>query len=242
MKKFIPLFIKEFIIKITYRFIPMPYSFSQAGEDKILSYLFSSLGIKNPTYLDIGANHPVWGNNTYLFYQRGCKGVCIDADPSLLKELKKERKNDKCLSVGITFDDRKEADFYIFPIPALNTLSKEEADYREKNGSYKVIKKIKIPLKNINEIIKEHFYKTPDLISLDVEGIDFEILKSLDFSKSRPIAICVETISYSENRTEHKLTEIIDFVKTKGYFVYADTHINTIFVNENVFNSNINNS
>ena len=42
--------------------------FSQAGEDRLVSYLFNSLRIPKPTYLDIGTNHPIIGNNTYYFY------------------------------------------------------------------------------------------------------------------------------------------------------------------------------
>ena len=46
-------------------------SFSEVGEDLIVHYLFRSLKITNPTYLDIGTNHPIIGNNTYFFYLRG---------------------------------------------------------------------------------------------------------------------------------------------------------------------------
>ena len=240
IKKLVPATAREYVRFGVYKFIKPPAealtraykknSYSQAGEDRILTYLFNSLGIKNPSYLDIGANYPISDNNTYIFYETGSTGVCVEADPSLFDELSKIRKNDKCLNIGVTFDDRKEADFYVFPLAGLNTLSKEEAEYREKHGSYKVERVIKIPLKTINEIIEENFDETPDLISIDIEGIDLEVLRSLDFDKHRPTAICVETITYSENRTERKIMEITDFVTSKGYFVYADTHINTIFV------------
>lgn len=210
-------------------------SHSQAGEDRILAYLFATLGISSPSYLDIGANKPIDGNNTYLFYEQGASGVCVEADPALLDDLKTTRPRDICLNVGVTFDDRKEADLYVFPVPALNTLDKEEAEYREKHGSYKIQKVIKIPLKSVNEIIVENFEKVPDLVSLDVEGIDLAILESLDFNKYRPLAICVETITYSENRTEEKIQPILDFMISKDYFIYADTHINTIFVDKHKF-------
>ena len=240
IKRIIPVKIKEHVVRNLFKVINPPAgvgakSYSQAGEDRILSYLFGTMGMHRPTYLDIGANDPIHGNNTYLFYENGSSGVCVEPDPAIFENLSRTRERDTCLNVGITFDDKKEADFYVFPIPALNTLSKKEAEYREKNGSYKVEKIIRIPLKTINEVIEENFSKTPDLVSLDVEGIDLEIIKSLDFDKYRPFAFCVETISYSENRTEQKITEVLDFVVSKGYFIYADTHINTIFVDEEKF-------
>ena len=245
IKKIVPAGLKEHLRAGIYFIIKPPdnspdkaykkSSYSQAGEDIILTYFFNSMGIKNPSYLDIGANHPISGSNTYIFYETGSTGVCVEADPSLFDELAKVRKNDKCLNVGVTFDDRREADFYVFPLAGLNTLSKEEAEYREKHGSYKVEKVIKIPLMTINEVIEENFDKTPDLISVDVEGLDLEILQSLDFDKYRPLVICTETITYSEDRKERKIPEISDFLISKGYFVYADTHINTIFVEKERF-------
>lgn len=238
IKKLIPVKAKNYVKKRIYETIKSPSecnSYSQAGEDRILNYLFHTMKISNPSYLDIGANLPKFCSNTYLFYENGSSGVCVEADPALFKNLSEARNRDKCLNVGVTFDNRKEADFYVFEVSGLNTLSKEEAEFREKNGSYKIKKVIKIPLKNINEILEENFDKTPDLISIDVEGIDLKILKSLNFEKYRPLAICVETITYSEDRTERKITEILDFVISKGYIIYADTHINTIFVDEERF-------
>ncbi|MGB5027475.1 MAG: hypothetical protein WBO38_03165, partial [Chitinophagaceae bacterium] len=45
-------------------FAHMRRSYSQSGEDIIVSYLFERMGIKKPTYLDIGANHPIALSNT----------------------------------------------------------------------------------------------------------------------------------------------------------------------------------
>jgi FkbM family methyltransferase len=238
IKKIVPATLKKNLRKRLYDMTKpghLKESYAQAGEDRILSYIFETMEISNPSYLDIGANDPVFCNNTYLFYREGNTGVCVEADPSIFDYLSKIREKDKCLNIGVTFDDRKEADFYVFPLPSLNTLSKEEAEFREKNGSYKVEKIIKIPLRKINEIIEENFDEVPDLLSIDVEGIDLEILKSINFDKHRPLVICAETITYSENRTEQKIVDILDFVTSKGYFIYADTHINTIFVEEERF-------
>ena len=88
----------------------------------------------------------------------------------------------------------------------------------------------------INEVIKQNFSGSPDFLSIDVEGLDLLILKSLDFEKYRPGVICVETISFSIANTEQKMDELIRYVQNKGYFVYADTHVNTIFCRTDIFN------
>ena len=82
----------------------------------------------------------------------------------------------------------------------------------------------------MNHIISQHFVSAPQFISIDIEGLELTILQSLDFKIFRPIVLCVETLTYTEDRTERKLSEVIDFVCSQGYFVYADTYINSIFV------------
>lgn len=213
-------------------------SYSQAGEDIIVEYLFNSLNISHPTYLEIGTNHPKACNNTYKFYDKGCKGVCIEPDASMIEEIKKTRPNDTVLNIGIGITEQENANFYLFPkkYNGWSTFSLEEADFRKQETSISY-ETLSVPLKNINSIIKEYFNQHPNFISLDVEGLDLEILKSIDFDKYKPEVICVETVSFGYlNNTEKKLNNIAEFMETLGYFAYADTHINTIFCLKKLFN------
>ncbi len=205
-------------------------SYSQCGEDIIVNFIISSLGISKPTYLDIGAYHPEALNNTYFFYLKGYSGVLIEPDPQNYSILKKKRKKDIVLNVGIGIDDKLMADFFIMSSKTLNTFSKEDAERLLLYGNQKIEQVLKIPLKNINSIIKEYFQVCPNFVSLDVEGLDYEILKSFDFLKFRPQVFCIETLTYTEDNTERKLCEIIELMKEQDYLPYADTYINTIFV------------
>ena len=63
-------------------------SYSQSGEDLIVDFIFQALKIDNPTYLDIGAHHPSFINNTFFFYEKGCVGVCVEPDPTLFEKIK----------------------------------------------------------------------------------------------------------------------------------------------------------
>lgn len=206
-------------------------SYSQSGEDLIINFILSTLGIKSPTYIDIGAHHPFYLSNTAFFYENGSRGVCIEPDPTLFKTIQKYRKNDICLNIGIGLSEEKEADFFIMTSPTLNTFSKEQAIEYESYGNITIEKVHKVSLKNINNIIESYVKKTPNFVSLDVEGLDYQILKSFDFEKYRPEVFCIETLTYTEDKSEKKLTEIIEFMLEIDYMIYADTYINTIFVN-----------
>lgn len=232
--------LKEKIKKRIYSVIPPPFvpkSFSQAGEDAVLRFLFDDKRIRQISYLDVGTNDPSQGNNTYLFYTLGSRGVCVEADKSLIPRIKEVRSKDKILNVGVSIEGEKEADFYIFESKGINTFDKVEAKKRESFGTFKITEVVKVPLLDINTIIKNNFNTYPDLLSIDIEGLDLPVLKTLDFEKYPISAICVETCVYSENHIRPKDKTIEKFMLTKGYEVYADTYINTIFVNKEWFYS-----
>jgi FkbM family methyltransferase len=211
-------------------------SYSQSGEDIIADYLFESIGISKPCYLDIGANHPVKGNNTYLFYLKGARGVCIEPDISLIPKLKSSRLGDLVLNLGIATAASTEADFYFFEghFSAWNTFSKVDALIKQKESGI-AFGQTKVKLNTVENIIKDHKLGHINFISLDVEGLDLEILKSIDFSVIRPELICVETIMFSLNNTINKNNDILSYMHTQGYKVYADTNLNSLFCRGDLF-------
>ncbi len=237
--------IKKIYRKIKLLFFPQPLiyneliynSYSQAGEDAVLSFLFADKKIKKIEYLDIGTNNPDHDNNTYLFYIRGNRGVCVEADKSLVPIINSKRPEDKVLNVGVSVGVEVEADFYLFDVKGLNTFDKEEALKRESFGNFKITEVVKVPLMNINRIIRDNFESYPVFLSIDIEGLDLEVLKSLNFDMYPIPVVCVETCTYSENHVRPKDVLIADFMIAKGYEIYADTYINTIFVNKDWFYS-----
>jgi FkbM family methyltransferase len=208
-------------------------SFAQQGEDLVIEGIFEALDIRNPSYVDIGAWDPIICSNTYLFYCKGSRGLLIEPNPTLCGKLKSVRPKDAVLNIGIGVTDQKEADYYILPGEGeLNTFSKEEVDAWTKIAGHPVsIKVIKMPLVNINEVLQENMSRGPDLLSVDAEGFDERILKSLDFEKFRPKVICAET---SEPGTKKVLQSIVSFLESKDYSVRGSTFVNSIFLDDSL--------
>ncbi|MDG2433719.1 FkbM family methyltransferase [Flavobacterium sp.] len=210
-------------------------SYSQSGEDLIVQFIFDCLGISKPTYLDVGAHHPHYISNTALFYENGSTGINIEPDPSLFNEFLLHRKNDINLNIGVS-NINDELDFYVISTPTLNTFSKEEAENYSDQGDYKIIKTEKIQVKTLDFILNEYANNVfPQFLTIDAEGVDELIIRAIDFEKNYPLVICIETITFSNTGNGIKNKSLIAFIESKGYMVYADTNINTIFVKENLW-------
>lgn len=54
--------------------------------------------------------------------------------------------------------------------------------------------------------------------------------QAFDLTAQRPCAFCVKTIIYAEDGTGQKIPEIFQLFESNDYFAYADTYVNTIFV------------
>jgi FkbM family methyltransferase len=214
-------------------------AFAQAGEDRILRLLFYTLGKSKITYLDIGTNHPIHFNNTFLFYVAGSRGVCVEANPNLIAEIKNKRPEDICLNIGIGKENAEALDFYIFDssdeAKGLSTFSPEDVKHVESVSNIKVAEIKKIPVQNINEVFAKYFPKQPpDLISIDVEGLDFDIIKCIDLHNYRPCVFCVETVSFLSHGENVIKNEMKKHFNDHGYKVYAETGINTIFIDSKI--------
>jgi len=198
-------------------------AFAQYGEDLIIKDILKKKGIKEATYIDIGTHHPFFGNNTYLLYLRGGRGVLVEPNEEMCRVIKSKRPKDICLNVGAG-KINGEADFYEFEQSTRSTFSKEQALENEREtGQKSNIKKQKIISLNT---IAEKYFKDRDisLISIDAEGLDFDVLSGFNFSQ-RPKVFCVE-VSEDDKRVQNLL-------ESKGYKLVAQVFQNAIFVDKN---------
>ena len=208
-------------------------SFSQQGEDLIIDFIFTwMLDCTKPSYLDIGANHPSYLNNTYLFYKKGCTGINIEPDPTLFNFIKKKRKKDVNIQIGVA-EKKNILDFYIMETSTLNTFSKEvaiEYSQSERFGKPQIKEVRKINVLPINDILEKYFILNNNyFISIDVEGLDFEILSSINFKKYRPAVICIETDSLIQGINLNRYNTLME---KYDYIKYADNSINSIYIDK----------
>lgn len=215
------------------QWMPGKLSYAQQGEDLALHQILRFvLNIERPTYMDIGAHHPVFNNNTYYLYERESRGVLVEPNPALHGLLEQVRPRDVLVRAGIGATAQTEADFYVIggsEDAQLNTFSREQAEMLVARGKglYRIEQVVKIPLLSINELMRKHWNGPPNLLSLDTEGFDLPILRSLDFERLRPDLICVESVEIGGRRL---LSEIMQLMAQKGYEARGGSFVNTIFI------------
>lgn len=199
--------------------------YSQEGEDIILERVFD--GKQHGFYVDIGSHHPIRFSNTHAFYLKGWQGLNIDATPGSMTPFREIRKRDINVELGVS-PEAGEMTYYIMNEPALNTFSKERVDFLESTTPYRLKKTELVQTKTLAQIMKEYVPagQEIDFLTIDVEGLDYEILLTNDWEKFRPHIILAEDLNGSLENMSASRTHV--FLKSKGYELFSKT-FNTIF-------------
>ena len=206
-------------------------SYSQQGEDLILSHLLSVAGITKPFYVDIGSNDPVILSNTYLFYRSGGQGVCVEPNTRYNARYRRYRPRDTLLNVGVTTEATTSLPYYEMDWPEFNTFDKKQAEaVQSRYGDRNAIRRVaSLPLLNVNELLNDYVRRPVDVLSLDVEGLDARILAAIDFTRWSPTFICVEHSELTQSSDQPAAESIEALLCTNGYVLEAYNSINGIY-------------
>jgi len=207
-------------------------SYSQEGEDMILRRLFEKQ--QSGFYVDVGAHHPKRFSNTYFFYKKGWRGINIDAMPNSMKPFERIRPRD--INIEKPVSDKKQIlTYYAFNEPALNGFSKELSEERDGKGNYFIQFTKDIETSTLTEILDNNLPINQDIdfLSIDVEGLDFMVLKSNNFEKYKPKVILIEILGSSLNDIESN--EISKYLKEYNYSIYAKAVNTVIFISDEFY-------
>lgn len=202
-------------------------AYAQEGEDLILSRLFYGKIVRG-FYIDVGAHHPKRFSNTYYFYKRGWRGINIEPMPGSKNKFDRIRPKDINLEIPISSKE-EELTYYIFNEPALNGFSRELSSEREKLNAYKIVKTVEMKTKTLGSVLDTFLPKGQniDFMSIDVEGLDSEVLKSNNWDKYVPMYIIIEDKEFSFENPQK--SEVYCFLNDQNYQLLAKTLSTLIF-------------
>ena len=200
---------------------PVVKSYSQYNEDLVISSLCEHKN--NGFYIDIGAHHPTFHNNTKRLYDKGWHGVNIEPNPELYDLFIFDRPRDLNLNIGIgSISGKKE--FFEFSSSSLSSFDCKSALKKSRNTG-KIIRSYDVQMLTLADLVKLHHIDECDFLSIDTEGLDFDVLLSNDWDTFRPQIIMIEYDSLN-------IHDLCDYLKSFDYSLAFRNHTNAIFISD----------
>lgn len=174
--------------------------YSQHGEDFVLDQLF--VDKKKGFFVEVGCIDGRRFSNTLSFEERGWKGLCVEAHSGYIDLLKRNRPNSIICHCAAGERDEDEVIFYANSRGSLSTLDRSKEDhFREKYREYFTgFQEQRVRKTRLDTLFHEHGIGEIDILSMDIEGYEFEALKGINFQQFRPKVLVVESDSLAHER------------------------------------------
>ena len=180
--------------------------YSQFGQDK---FIYENFFVDKPAgfFLDIGAHDGITGSNTFFFEKLGWSGICVEPIPSVFQKLKINR---KCTSLNVALSNSNGEEDFLVLEGYTEMLSGILKNYDQKH-----LKRIESELKTMGgkknyitcKTITFDELEIPheiDYMSVDVEGSELSILKTIDFNKYK-----IKVVSIENNYNDNNIVQIM---------------------------------
>jgi FkbM family methyltransferase len=181
---------------------------------------------KNGFFVDIGANDGIMGNNSYIFEQIGWKGIFVEPQPDVYRLYLKRYRNCACYNAALSSKSNENTDFFkahgANALSGINEgMSESHKKWAEEYGKTEIIK---VKTMTFGEMMEKHpEIRHVDFMSIDVEGHEMEILKTINFKK---YSFSFLTIERSEPE------KIKEYMRQNGYKVLMEIGSDIMFIPE----------
>ncbi|MBL6786113.1 MAG: FkbM family methyltransferase [Candidatus Pelagibacter bacterium] len=203
--------IKELASYLNRKIKSKKISYSLTSIDLVVDYIFKK---NNGIYIDVGCNHPVYNNNTYLLNQKGWVGINIDIDKKSIELFNLFRKKD--LNINLAISSKKTILEYI-NFHEKSPINKIKTSENQNLHSSENVKKIKSD--TLDSIIEKSPFKNKkiDFVSIDVEGHEIEVIKGFNLKKYKPSIIVIEYLDTSLKKIEIKNFSLQNIINSEIY-------------------------
>ena len=213
-------------------------SYSLGGVDLLVNYIFRNK--KQGVYIDVGCNHPIKNNNTYLLYKRGWSGINIDLDKSSIDHFKILRSNDVNIRTCVSNTNGTTTLYFYHDKSPINTISKDLSNYHQNKP--KEIKSAET--KTLDSILENTKFKNDKInfLTVDSEGSEMEVLEGFNLNKYYPDIVVVEFLNLKIKKLElinQDISTILDskiykYMEKNNYHFVNFVHSDLIFASKNI--------
>jgi FkbM family methyltransferase len=169
-------------------------------------------------FVEVGANDPVAGSQTWLLEQNGWRGVLVEPQAQLCEKLRSARPRSQVFQVACSAPGNEgDADLILTEHDGNATLRPQRDSHGIKHTGVE-----RVRLTTLNAVLQTAGAQRIDFLSLDVEGHELEVMRGFDFEKYRPSLILIE--DGVRELSKHR------YLKERGYKLVKRTCLNNWYV------------
>ena len=198
-------------------------SFSINYEDVVLRRLFRERG--SGFFVDVGAEHPIVGNDFYGLYTRGWSGINIEPNPSYFALLQEQRPRDTNLQLALSDVAGQELTYFEVENTGLSTCDETQVAACLAKGY--AVKRHDIRSSTLKDVLASIDVPHIDILKVDVEGLEERVLLGNDWDRYRPSVIMVE-VTYPQT-SMRRPTGIRRSLEALGYRHVHFDNLNDFF-------------
>ncbi len=178
---------------------------SQYGQDKFVAeHVFP--GKEEGVFVDVGANDGVTLSNSYFFEtKRRWTGLCVEPIPDVFRKLREARPKSFCENVCISNTEGVLDFAKVEGVDALSGIA-EKMDKRHRRRIVKEkgrVEMLRLPSLRLQTLLEKYGIDRVDFLSIDTEGAEFDVVRSIDFEKTSVGVLCVENNSGRKDVRRH---------------------------------------
>jgi FkbM family methyltransferase len=197
-------------------------SFSQGAEDMVTRSLIDTDAGR---YVDIGSGHPVRGSNTYSLYRQGWSGLLVDPLRTNIELSRKIRRRDTCVEALCAYSDQPAVTFWEYTTYEYSTASPNQVAELARRG-HTAYASYDLRSYSLETLVRAHGMLDARLLSIDVEGMDLEVLQGNNWKTFHPEIIIVEEWESPPSQS----TPIRQFLCDHDYDFVAFTRASSVFL------------
>ncbi|SRR6266568_1435354 len=175
---------------------------------------------RNPNgfFVEVGANDPHHGSQTWFLEQRGWRGILVEPLSRFYETLKTARPGSRVVQVACGAPGHPvTANLFVGENSEHSSLRPNLVD-----GDTRYVRKEPVRIRTLDEVLAETGNPGIDFVSIDVEGLQLEVLKGFDLRRHHPALLFVE--DHLLNWQTHL------YLTRRGYRLVKRTQLNNWYV------------
>ena len=186
-----------------------------------------------PVFLELGAMDGYWHTNTKAFEETlGWKGILIEPHPTTFRRLKKNRPNAVLFNEIVSDETGLVRYRYSEHTPGVAGVDETMPDSVRRDhyaDETKTLYETRAP-RRLDDIVAASGFERIDFLSLDVEGHELNVLRSMDFSRFPTYVLLVEALPGDEEKN----SAVRSLLEDAGFALHGPYEHNEVYVHEDV--------